>query len=96
MKIGEIHVISGFPVTFMAKARIPGNSSENEKINVLHQSAALHETLVFPRPNGGFSALGPPKPENLRISIKFNDISLFYEIMRNFGNFSRILVKNTF
>ena len=57
-------MISGIPVTFMENARIPGNSSENEKINVLHQSAALHETLVFPRPNGGFSALGPPKPEN--------------------------------
>ena len=89
-------MISGIPVIFMENARIPGNSSGNEQINVLHQSAALHETLVFPRPNGGFSALGPPKPEKLRISIKFSDFSLFYEIMRNFGNFSRILVKITF
>ena len=73
-------MISGIPVIFMENARIPGNSSENEKINVLHQSAALHETLVFPRPNGGFSALGPPKPGKMWISIKFSDFHFFMKL----------------
>jgi hypothetical protein len=71
-------------------------SNDFQKISVLQKSATLHETFVFPRPNGWSRAMGPPKPGNYQNSTKFSGIHYSHEIMLNFGDFSRILEKSVF
>ena len=83
-------------MNFMENHKIPRNYTKIQKISVLQKSATLRETCVFPRPNGWSRAMGPPKPGNQRNSIKISEISLFNEIMLNFSDVSRILVKITF
>ena len=62
---------------YMENHKIPRNYTKIQKISVLHNSVILHETFVFPRPNGWSRAMGPPKPGNNQNSIKFNGIPLF-------------------
>ena len=61
----------------MGNHKIPRNYTKNQKIGVLHDSVTLHETFVFPRPNGWSRAMGPQKPGNNKNSIKFSEIPLF-------------------
>ena len=62
---------------FTGNHKIPRNYTKIQEISVLQNSATLHETFVFPRPNGWSRAMGPPKPGNNMNSTKFSDIPLF-------------------
>jgi hypothetical protein len=81
---------------FMENHKIPRNYTKIQKISVLHNSVILHETFVFPRPNGWSRAMGPPKPGNNQNSTKLVEFHYFNEITLNFSDFSRILGKSVF
>ena len=57
---------------FMENRKILRNNTKIQKISVLHNSVILHETFVYPRPNGWSRAMGPRKPGNYQNSSKFN------------------------
>ena len=96
LQILEILVNSGSSVNFMGNHQIPRNYTENQKISVFHKSVTLQETFVF---LGQIDGPDPWDHQNLgitRIPLNFVKFHYFYEIMLNFSDLSRILVKITF